>query len=86
MCQFCNEDIVRKSLVVGMNQTREKLRSLNLHLTKMNQVTRKKRVMLLVGDISLKEQEILELSPEQYFVHIRKMDGGEETPFWDFVT
>ena len=60
-----------KSLVVGMNQTMEKLRSPNLHLTKMHQVARKKRVMLLVGDISLKEQEFLELSLEQYFVHIR---------------
>jgi hypothetical protein len=56
VCQFCNEDIVMKSLVVGMNQTREKLRSLNLHLTKKHQVARKRRVMLLVGDISLKEQ------------------------------
>ena len=71
MCQFCNEDIVMKSLVVGMNQTREKLRSLNLHLTKKHQVARKKRVMLLVSDISLKEQEFLELSLGQYFVHIR---------------
>ena len=60
-----------KSLVVGMNQTREKLRCLNLHLIKKHQVARKKRVMLLVGNISLKEQEFLELSLEQYFVHIR---------------
>ena len=71
VCQFCNEDIVMKSLVVGMNQTREKLRSLNIHLTKKYQVARKKRVMLLVGNISLKEQEFLELSLQQYFVHIR---------------
>ena len=71
MCQFCNEDIFMKSLLMGMNQTREKLRSLNLHLTKKHQVARKKRVMLLVGDISLKEQEFLELSLEQYFVNIR---------------
>ena len=38
MCQFCNVDIVMKSWVVGMNQTREKLRSLNLHLTKKHEV------------------------------------------------
>jgi hypothetical protein len=49
--QFCNEDIVIKSWVVDMNQTREKLRSLNLHLTKKYEVARKKRVKLLVGDI-----------------------------------
>ena len=77
MCQFCNDDIVMKSLVVGMNQTREKLRSLNLHLTKKHEVARKKRVMLLVGDLSLKEQEFLELSLERYFVNI----GGY--PFTD---
>ena len=70
MSQFCNEDIVMKSWVVGMNQTREKLRSLNLHLTKKHEVARKKRVMLLVGDLSLKEQEFLELSLERYFVNI----------------
>ena len=52
-----------------MNQTREKLRSLNLHLTKKHEVARKKRVMLLVGDLSLKEQEFLELSLERYFVN-----------------
>ena len=34
VCQLCNEDIVMKSWVVGMNQTSEMLRSLNLHLTK----------------------------------------------------
>ena len=77
MSQFCNEDIVMKSWVVGMNQTREKLRSLNLHLTKKHEVARKKRVMLLVGDLSLKEQEFLELSLERYFVNI----GGY--PFTD---
>ena len=66
MSQFCNEDIVMKSWVVGMNQTREKLRSINLHLTKKHEVARKKRVMLLVGDLSLKEQEFLELSLERY--------------------
>ena len=71
MCKFCNEDIVMKSLVVGMNQTREKLMSLNLHLTKKHQVARKKRVMLLVGNISLKEREFLELSLKLNFVHIR---------------
>ena len=70
MCHFCNEDIVMKSWAVGMNQTREKLRSLNLHLTKKHEVARKKRVMLLVGDLSLKEQKFLELSLEQYFVNI----------------
>ena len=70
VCQFCNEDIVMKSLVLGMTQNRKKLRSLNLHLTKKHQVARKKRVVLLVGDISLKEQEFLEFSLEQYFVHI----------------
>ena len=53
-----------------MNQTSEKLKSLNLHLTKKHEVARKKRVMLLVGDLSLKEQEFLELSLEQYFVNI----------------
>ena len=71
VCKFCNEDIVMKSLVVGMNQTREKLMSLNLHLTKKHQVARKKRVMLLVGNISLKEREFLELSLKLNFVHIR---------------
>ena len=70
MSQFCNEDIVMKSWVVGMNQTREMLRSLNLHLTKKHEVARKKRVRLLVGDLSLKEQEFLELSLERYFVNI----------------
>jgi hypothetical protein len=70
-CANSATDIVMKSLVVGMHQTREKLRSLDLHLTKKHQVARKKRVMLLVGDISLKEQEFLELSLEQYFIHIR---------------
>ena len=59
-----------KSWVVGMNQTREKLRSLNLHLTKKVEVVKKKRVMLLVGDLSLKEQEFLELSLVRYFVNI----------------
>ena len=77
MCQFCNEDIVMKSWVVGMNQTRAKLRSLNLHLTKKPKVARKKSVMLVVGDHSLKEQEILELSLERYFVN----NGGY--PFTD---
>ena len=38
MCHFCNEDIVMKSWVVGMNQTRQKLRSLNLHLTNKHEV------------------------------------------------
>ena len=66
----CNEDIVMKSWVVGMYQTRTKLRSLNLHLTKNHEVARKKRVMLLVGDLSLKEQEFLELSLGQYFVNM----------------
>ena len=70
MCKFRNEDIVMKSWVLGMNQTREMLRSLNLHLTKKHEVARKKRVMLLVGDLSLKEQEFLELSQEQYFANI----------------
>ena len=51
MCQICNEDIVLKYWVVGMNQTREKLRSLNLHLTKKHEVAGEKRVMLLVGDL-----------------------------------
>ena len=50
-----------------MNQTREKLRSLNLHLTKKHEVARKKRMMLLVGDLSLKEQEFLELFSETVF-------------------
>ena len=77
MCQLCNEDIVMKYWVVGMNQTREMLRSLNLHLTKKHEVARKKRVMLLVGDLSLKEQEFLELSLERYFVNI------EGYPFTD---
>ena len=70
MCQFCNEDIVMKSGIVGMNQTSEKLRSLNLHLTKKHDVAMKKRVMLFVCDLSFKEQEFLELSLERYFVHI----------------
>jgi hypothetical protein len=61
-----------------MNQTREKVRSLNLNLTKKHEVTRKKRVILLVGDLSLKELEFLELSLERYFVNI----GGY--PFTDF--
>ena len=77
MCRFCNEDIFMKSWVVDMNQTKEKLRSLNLHLTKKHGVARKKRVMLLVGDLFLKEQEFLELSLERYFVNI----GGY--PFTD---
>ena len=68
--QLCNEDIVMKSWVVDINQTREKLRSLNLHLTKTHEVARKKRVMLLVGDISLKEEEFLELSLGRYFVNV----------------
>ena len=55
-----------KSWVVGMKQTKGKLRSLNLHLTEKHEVARKKRVMLLVGNLSLKEQEFLELSLEQY--------------------
>jgi hypothetical protein len=41
-------------------------------------VAMKKRVMLLVGDLSLEEQEFLELSLERYFVNI----GGY--PFTDF--
>ena len=41
VCKFCNKDIVMKSLVVGINQTREKLKSVNLHLTKKHQVARK---------------------------------------------
>ena len=77
MCQFCNEDIVMKSGVVGMNQTSEKLRSLNLNLTKKHEVAMKKRVMLLVCDNSLKEQEFRELSLERYVVNI----GGY--PFTD---
>ena len=77
MCQFCNEDIVMKFWALGMNQTREMLKSLNLHLTKKHEVARKKRVMLLVGDLSLKEQEFLELSLEWYFVNF----GGY--PFTD---
>ena len=70
MCQFCNEDIVIKSWVAGMNQTREKLRSPNLHLTKKHEVAWRKRKMLFVADLSLKEQEFLELSLERYFVNI----------------
>ena len=62
--------VLRGHLVVGMNQTRDKLRSLNLHLTKKHEVARKKRVMLLVGELSLKEQEFLELSLERYFFNI----------------
>ena len=77
MCQFCNEDIVMKSWVVGMNQTREMLRSLNFHLTKKHEVAKKKRVRLLVGNLSLKEKEFLELFLERYFVNI----GGY--PFTD---
>ena len=42
----------------------------NLHLTKMHEVARKKRVMLKVGDLSLKEHEFLELSLERYSVNI----------------
>ena len=60
-----------------MNQNREEVRSLNLNLNKMHEVTRKKRVMLLVDDLSLKEQEFLEISLERYFVNI----GGD--PFTD---
>ena len=78
MCQFCIEDIVMKSWVVGMNRPREKLMSLNLHLTKKPEVARKKRVMLSVGNLSLKEQEFLELSLEGYFINIR------DYPFTDF--
>ena len=63
-------DYAMKSWVVGMSQTRDKLRSLNLLLTKKHEVARKKRVILLVGDLSLKEQEFLELSLERYFVKI----------------
>ena len=70
MCQSYNEDNVMKSWVVGMNQTREKLRSLHFYLTKKHEVARKKRVMLLVADLSLKEQEFLELSLGGYFVNI----------------
>ena len=70
MCQFCDENILMKSGVVGMNQTREKLGSLNLHLTKKHEVAREKRVMLLMGNLSLKEQDFLELSLERYLVNI----------------
>ena len=76
-CQFCNEDIVMKSWVMDINQTREKLRSLSLHLTKKHEVGRKKSVMLLVGDLTLNEQEFLELSLERYLFNI----GGY--PFTD---
>ena len=62
VCQLCYEDIIMKSWVVVMNQTMEKLRSLNLLLTKKHEVTRKKRLILLV--------EFLELSLERYFVKI----------------
>ena len=68
--QFCYEDIVMKSWVVDMNQTRVKLRSLNLHMTKNHEVARKKRVMLSVGDLSLKEQEFLELSLPTPFTYV----------------
>jgi hypothetical protein len=54
-----------KFWVVGMNQTRKMLRSLNLHLTKKHEVARKKSVRLSVGDLPLKE-----LSLERYFVNI----------------
>ena len=77
MSQFCNEYIVLKYLVVGINQTREKLRSLNLNLTEKHEVARKKRMMVLVGNPSLKEQEFLKLFLERYFVNI----GGY--PFTD---
>jgi hypothetical protein len=65
VCQFFNEDIVMKFWVVGMNQTREMLRSLNLHLTKKHEVARKKRVRLSVGNLPLKK-----LSLERYSVNI----------------
>ena len=58
------------SWVMGMNQTREKLRSLNLHLIQKYGVARKQKAMLLVGDLSLKEQEFLELCLKRYFVNI----------------
>ena len=77
LCKFCNEEIVMKSWVVGMNQNREELRSLNLHLAEKNEVTRERGVMLLVGDLSLEEQDFMELSLERYFVNI----GGY--PFTD---
>ena len=59
-----------KSWVVGMNPTSKKLRSLNFALTKNHEVARKKRVMLLVGDLSLKKQKFLELSLGRYFVNM----------------
>ena len=66
-----------KSWVVGMNRTREELRSLNLHLAEKHEATRERGMMILVGDLSLEEQEFMELSLERYFVNI----GGY--PFTD---
>ena len=62
--------MVTKSWVVNMNRTREKLRSLNLHLTEKHEMTRERGVMLLVGYLLLEEQEFMELSLEHYFVNI----------------
>ena len=63
-----HEENVMKSQVVGMNRTRKELRSLILHLAeKHDEVTRERGVMLLVGDLLLKEQEFMELSLETVF-------------------
>ena len=53
-----------------MNWTREELRSQNLHLAENHEMIRERGLMLLVGDLSLEEQEFMELSLEQYFVNI----------------
>ena len=44
-----------KSWVLGINRTREELRSLILHLAEKHEVTREKRVMFLVCDLTLKD-------------------------------
>ena len=59
-----------KSWVVGGNQSREKLRSLNLHLTKKAWIGEEKEGYAFVGDLSLNEQEFLKLSLEPNFVNV----------------
>ena len=72
ICNFCNIDIPLTSWVVGEKQdrTREELRSLILHLTEEHRVTRGRGVMLVVGDLTLEEQDFMEFSLYDYFVTI----------------
>ena len=49
---------------------REELGSLTLHLTEEHRVTRGRGVMLVVGDLTLEEQEFMQFSLYEYFVTI----------------